>query len=232
VLRLVIQFCVHTHACTCTHVHARTHMHTPAHTSHTHASRTHVQHTHHAHTRTHAHMHAADRVLVGFAAPSPGQAAAAGMAEVLRVKLPTRECSLAHCPRGLMAAGAHTLVLGTDVSAGVLPCLRGTPVHAQAHTHARVHACMCCALTEEHARGDCPPWGSVRGMWGACALGMERCRGAWRDACALMPKWRKAGGDRWLLLACRRVAPSSTCTLRPALCAWALTSTWQRWRAR
>lgn len=85
-------------------------------------------------------MHAADRVLVGFAAPSPGQAAAAGMAEVLRVKLPTRECSLAHCPRGLMAAGAHTLVLGTDVSAGVLPCLRGTPVHAQAH--ARTRACM------------------------------------------------------------------------------------------
>jgi hypothetical protein len=38
------------------------------------------------------------------------------MQELYRIKMPSKESCLASCPRGMATNGAHTLLLGTDVS--------------------------------------------------------------------------------------------------------------------
>ena len=38
------------------------------------------------------------------------------MQELFRIRLPSKEAHVATCPRGMTTSGAHTLLLGTDVS--------------------------------------------------------------------------------------------------------------------
>ena len=67
--------------------------------------------------------------------------------ELLRLHVPSKAPTLAHCPRGLAANGAHTLLMGTEVG----------------------WLCWGLCLVGTHASGSGSYWAGSRGA-GACGL--------------------------------------------------------------